>query len=213
MDKKQAYTEGYLSAFELRFFSALPLDEAIKCLEKLPPEYELKIITEDADDCRFEIRYGNRRFADAAMGRGTLRRWEGTFTRVDCEGQILSKKLRPKEPKNPRDYLPALALLLGSIFLVSVGIPFIFYVSPILGAVLILVGFPIFWRFAHNLPPYMNPMQRMFNALKTSFASAGIVADTPDDLVHQLTPPQPDTADGEIVMVEDILPFRQRDER
>jgi hypothetical protein len=185
MNKQKSHATYYPDAQKLQFYSSLALDEAVKCLELIPPEYNLKIITTHTDDCRFEVRYGNRRVADAALGHGRLRRWEGTLTRVDCDVQILSSKPHPKAQSKPLNNYVFFAFLLVLIGTVA-GLPIIFSLSPVMGIILVVAG----GIFSVELvrPRYrmtFSPTDRLFKALEEAFAAAGDIADTPDLLSEQ----------------------------
>jgi hypothetical protein len=215
MTKTKSVATYRPNANELQFYSSLTLDAAIKCLEKLPPDYEVKIIAANTDDCRFEIRYGNRRVTDAALGRGLLRRWEGTFTRVDCEGQILGEKQRPKQPRLKLNYYSVLALILAGIAFLALVIPLVFSLSPAMGTVLTLAGtlFTIEMLRPRNQHAIINPIAVIFTALEEAFASAGIVTDTPDTLAEQAAYAHLTITDDDEELLDDAPPKHKRDER
>lgn len=73
---------------DAHFVSPLPIEECAQRLEFLHDEtLQTEILRLSSDKVDFRLRlyeYGRLR----AEGTGTLRRWEGTLTRVDCKVQV-----------------------------------------------------------------------------------------------------------------------------
>lgn len=74
-----------LSAGAEHFISSLPLEEAAELMSGLAaPGIAVTLTQLNADVWRFEVAQTLQAKSGAVGLQGTLRRWEGTFTRVDC---------------------------------------------------------------------------------------------------------------------------------
>lgn len=75
---------------EMHFVSALPLKKAVKLLgDQAAPETPVTLTETSSDKWHFEMAYHPAEDEPAsAVVKGTLRRWEGTLTRLDCTGDV-----------------------------------------------------------------------------------------------------------------------------
>lgn len=81
---------------EMHFVSSLPLKKAVKLLDKLStPETPVTLTETHSDLWQFELVYHPAdEDAASAIVKGTLRRWEGTLTRLDCTGDVYRETRR-----------------------------------------------------------------------------------------------------------------------
>lgn len=89
MVKRKGRFEG-----NLKFVSSLPLEECIYRLQTLDAEsIQLQFKTKSIDAITFEAKLLERGVV-RAKGIGSLRRWEGTLTRVDCDVKVREGLMR-----------------------------------------------------------------------------------------------------------------------
>lgn len=112
MAKRKGRFEG-----NVKFLSSLPLEECIYRLQMLDTEnIQLQFKTKSIDSITFQAKLLERGIV-RAEGVGTLRRWEGTLTRVDCD-------------INVREGLMRWLLLLATVFMmIMIMLPTVFLIA------------------------------------------------------------------------------------
>lgn len=112
MTKRKGRFEG-----NVKFVSPLPLEECIYRLQTLDTEdIQLQFKTKSIDSISFQAKLLERGVV-RAEGVGTLRRWEGTLTRVDCDVQVREGVMR------------WLLLLAGLFLMIMIILPTVFLIA------------------------------------------------------------------------------------
>lgn len=112
MTKRKGRFEG-----NVKFVSALPLEECIYRLQTLDTEdIQLQFKTKSIDSISFQAKLLERGVV-RAEGIGTLRRWEGTLTRVDCDVKVREGVMR------------WLLLLAGLFLMIMIILPTVFLIA------------------------------------------------------------------------------------
>lgn len=123
---------------ELHFVSSLSLEESVQLIGQQASTEIPVIITEvDSDTFRFKLD------ASGADIHGTLRRWQGTFTRVDCRSDVVAIEDQEEITSNPVNILFN-TLSFGVLLVPIVGIAIETDNLPLrllaFGAILLLLG-------------------------------------------------------------------------
>src|SRR5262245_32142445 len=110
---------------EIRFISSLPLDEALQVIGALAsPDTPMTLTEINEDTWRFAIGYyePDKKHPDVTII-GRLRRWHGTYTRLDCVSRVaVQEKL--EQSLTP---LNVMLNVIGTIIvalLTLIGVPF-----------------------------------------------------------------------------------------
>lgn len=112
MTKRKGRFEG-----NVKFVSALPLEECIYRLQTLDTEdIQLQFKTKSIDSISFQAKLLEQGVV-RAEGIGTLRRWEGTLTRVDCDVKVREGVMR------------WLLLLAGLFLMIMIILPTVFLIA------------------------------------------------------------------------------------
>lgn len=133
MAKRKGRFEG-----NVKFVSSLPLEECIYRLQTLDTEnIQLQFKTRSIDSISFRAKLLERGVV-RAEGLGTLRRWEGTLTRVDCDVEVREGLMR---------WLLLLAglflmimILLPTVFLIAANVNVIGWLGINIGFIAIIIG-------------------------------------------------------------------------
>lgn len=176
MDKRKSRAPAIT---ELNFISSLPLEEAARLIGGLAsPDMPVTLTEVDADTCRFELVYPDTHGASPlAAVEGTLRRWEGTFTRLDCTGDV------QREPGEARGPGYRTLLVLAGVFLLSVLLAQV-ALAPgfiLMFGTLAELGYLIGTRPSDEMPAardkvYFRERDALLNLLIRAFTAAGDVS-------------------------------------
>jgi hypothetical protein len=196
MDKKKPFTARYDEPGELQFFSLLPLEDAAECMRQLATSYNVAIEILDEDAYRFEI-YQRNIAPNPVFVKGVMQRWEGTYTRLDCETGV--RQQSPDINIQPKDWvwLRHLFVVGGMmiVFLVSLQIIsgiqiFVIEAIPFL---LVLAGILVISVMAYHqtIPDsqwiqYTKERPILLNALKASLQVDGSIAYSPEELTEKM---------------------------
>src|SRR5690349_11298004 len=121
MNKKKPFAPRRREPTELHFFSSLSLEEAMSCIRQLASDYAIELEELDEDAYGFGIYYSGKHAANTGFVTGILRRWEGTYTRVDFDGAF-GQSTPKQESKQSIETTSVMILLglFGSILLIPV---------------------------------------------------------------------------------------------
>ncbi len=128
---------------EMHFVSSLSLEEAVHLIgQQASPEIPITMVEVDSDTFKFKL-------DDAGVDiHGTLRRWQGTFTRLDCRSDV--------EPETKRGQSVKLLFLFPTIYII-----FVIILAPLMelnitlfqAMALFFVMFILCWiMFLNSLP-------------------------------------------------------------
>jgi hypothetical protein len=192
------------AAPELHFYSSLALEHAAAVIEQLH-DYPGMIESVDDDTYRFTM---NQFTGHGAQVRGTIRRWEGTYTRLDCTGDVVRQsEIEARESWGTRDSRrqrnDSPVLVFGVVIMLmfwlnqSLQLPPIVFLVLALLAISATVMFYLFFLDRGDVEQteedkvFFRERDTMLNALISTFQAAGIVAHRPDELLAKVTDTPP----------------------
>jgi hypothetical protein len=181
---------------DLRFISSLPLDEAVQVLAALAaPDTPVTLTEVDSDRWRFAIGYyepGQKRASITIVG--VLRRWDGTYTRLDCTSRIHWREMTlTGEPVPAGGWIAlyVIGLLFTLLLYTGSGDP----IGKLIAILtMILLSGLLFFALRHRRMPEgtLDPIfadrflyhkrQQMFEDIQRVFRLAGDVSQDEDDL-------------------------------
>ena len=145
----------------VQFLSNLPLEECVSRLDSLESDnFRITFSRNEHDSLAFKAHLLERGII-RAEGKGNLRRWEGTLTRVDCDVKV-------------REGIVRWLMLLATLCLVTmVAIPTLFFLSAGVDSLIwigLSIGFVAFFIIMMLITNHFAPMD-----------------DTPQSLLHLMT--------------------------
>lgn len=167
---------------EMNFVSSLPLEEAVRLIGGLATPATPVTLTEvDEDNFRFEIAYQDPGVTLSSVT-GSLRRWEGTFTRLDCTGKVRrTSTSRSMGNYSLRSLGTALLLSTGCLLLggISMNVGFILGIAIIVA--LVVTSFDLLTASPDEFNDpvdtvYFRERDALLNLLIQAFTAAGDVS-------------------------------------
>jgi hypothetical protein len=197
MNKKKPFAPRRREPTELHFFSSLPVEEAANCIRRFSDVYVVEVETLDEDAYGFALYYHDKNAPNTGFVTGTLRRWEGTYTRLDCDGDV-------RRGNETTGIPPEKSFFLTIILVLSIVAYVLFFVRDIdnlplvpmaiLGAVLFIIGLFKFISKDARKPPesisnhvYIDQRDALLDAVKMTFATVGVIAYSPEALTEKMT--------------------------
>jgi hypothetical protein len=130
-DKKKDYP---IQHGDIHTIVDMPLELVSQYLMDLPEDYEVSIKEKDADEASFLIKTKHLKELYVVESEGTIRRWNGTLTRLDADIRVV------KSNDDPRT-IPLILFALGIIIPVVLPLffaPKVFEVSASNGALILI---------------------------------------------------------------------------
>jgi hypothetical protein len=122
---------------DLQFVSALQLEEALDVLSSLAsPRTPITLTQLDADTWQFDMAY-QRGAVPIAQIQGTLRRWQGTLTRLNAAGEVRRTEIYLSRQVYMVEVILGLAILGGGVLMTLNGLWF--------GMIVVGIGVGIAW--------------------------------------------------------------------
>ena len=109
---------------EMHFVSSLPLKKAVNLLgDQAEPATPVTLTEIDSDRWQFEMTYVPVEGEPAsATVKGTLRRWEGTYTRLDCTGDVRREKNSRLAELRPTGQTTMALMVVGVVLLLVMNV-------------------------------------------------------------------------------------------
>jgi hypothetical protein len=189
MTKKKSLTPHHSEPHELQFFAVLPLEDAVARLYQLVPNYTVDVTALDDDAYRFAIYRGTLTAPNTVYVKGIIRRWEGTFTRLDCEAGYQREKSTLKIKPHYLLWICWSFLIVGTLLILLRR----WQIPP--GMQILLVGVAavgiVYYLGQRTVPDahwvaYLEERRALLDALKQQFASTGGLAYSPEDLTENM---------------------------